>query len=409
MLAAWILVARILGKTIYGELGIIQSTISMFGVFAGFGLGMTATKHVAELRYSDIERTGRIIRFSGLVAALTGGVMAVGLLITAPWLAGHTLNAPHLTGPLRISSLILLMSAINGSQTGALSGFEAFKTIARVNLYTGLLSFPIVLVGAHFRGLNGAVWALVVNLGINGLLNHVALHKTMEDFSISPVRSSLAQELPLLWSFSLPAVLAGAMVGPVNWICKAILVNRPSGYGEMGILSAADQWQNMLLFLPGLLNGVILPVLSERLGQQDTKTSISTLVLAIKANAFLVIPVAVIACFISPQLMGLNGNEFRAGWPTLVCVLCATILMAVNGPIGQIIAAAGKMWIGFLLNLVWGLTMILGTIVFINKGSFGLALARAGSYVLHTVWGSLLIYYLVKSSPQRKPMGLSPH
>lgn len=41
MLAASILVARILGCEVYGEFSIIRSTVSMFLVFAGFGLGMT--------------------------------------------------------------------------------------------------------------------------------------------------------------------------------------------------------------------------------------------------------------------------------------------------------------------------------------------------------------------------------
>jgi O-antigen/teichoic acid export membrane protein len=56
MLAAWVLVARMLGKTGYGELGMIQSTVGMFGVFAGFGLGLTATKHVAEFRRSNPDK-----------------------------------------------------------------------------------------------------------------------------------------------------------------------------------------------------------------------------------------------------------------------------------------------------------------------------------------------------------------
>ena len=38
MLIASIFVARMLGKTGFGELGMIQSTVGMFGVFAGFGL-----------------------------------------------------------------------------------------------------------------------------------------------------------------------------------------------------------------------------------------------------------------------------------------------------------------------------------------------------------------------------------
>ena len=49
-LASFVIVARILGKSGYGHFGIIQSTVGMFGVFAGFGLGQTSTKYVAELR-----------------------------------------------------------------------------------------------------------------------------------------------------------------------------------------------------------------------------------------------------------------------------------------------------------------------------------------------------------------------
>ena len=61
MLIASMVVARILGKNEFGELGMIQSTVGMLGVFAGFGLGLTATKHVAELKHSNPERTGRIL------------------------------------------------------------------------------------------------------------------------------------------------------------------------------------------------------------------------------------------------------------------------------------------------------------------------------------------------------------
>jgi O-antigen/teichoic acid export membrane protein len=60
-----------LGKTGYGELGMIQTTVGMFGVFAGFGLGVTATKHVAEFRRSDPARAGRIIGLSSVFAVGT--------------------------------------------------------------------------------------------------------------------------------------------------------------------------------------------------------------------------------------------------------------------------------------------------------------------------------------------------
>ncbi|MDQ3920568.1 MAG: oligosaccharide flippase family protein, partial [Acidobacteriota bacterium] len=59
-----VIAARCLGRKGYGELGIIQSTVGMFQVFAGFGLGLTATKYVAEFKRQNPERAGHIIAVS---------------------------------------------------------------------------------------------------------------------------------------------------------------------------------------------------------------------------------------------------------------------------------------------------------------------------------------------------------
>ena len=396
MLCATVLVARILGKTVYGELGMIQSTVGMFGVFAGFGLGLTATKHVAEFRLSDPERAGRIIGISGLFAMLTGGVMALVLFIFAPWLAEHTINAPHLSGILRVGAIILFINALNGAQTGALSGFEAFKTIAYVNLFVGLISFPILVCGAYFGGLTGVVWALAINLYFNWLLNHLALRKEARRHRIPFTFRNCRRELPILWKFSLPAVLAGSMVGPVNWVCNAMLVNHPDGYGEMGIFSAANQWYTMLMFLPGILGSVILPILSGQLSQNNTKQSMKTLALAVKMNLLIITPLVLVASIASPYIMSLYGEGFGDGWPTLVVVLMTAGLVAVQAPVGQIIAASGRMWIGFAMNMGWALTFIVIILLLVEHGSIGLAVSRMIAYVLHSVWVFVFAFWLIR-------------
>lgn len=385
MLAASVLVARLLGKTVFGELGMVQSTVGMFGVFAGFGLGLTATKYVAEFRNSDPVRAGNIIGLSSLVAAASGGLMASALFLSAPWLAEHAINAPHLKGVLQISALVLLINALNGAQTGALAGFEAFKTIAHVNIVVGLVSFPVLIAGAYFGGLAGAVWALAINLGVNWLLNHLAVRKEARRYSIRSSFRKCGRELGILWRFSLPAVLASTVVGPVNWACGALLVNQPNGYEEMGIFNAANQWFSLLLFLPGIIGGVVLPVLSDHLGQKNTTQSMKTIALTMKMNLLLVAPVIVIASVASPNIMNFYGNGFDEGWPTLFVVLLTAGLVATNIPVGQILAASGRMWIGFVLNACWALAFILGTILLNDYGSFGLASARGIAYLLHTI------------------------
>jgi O-antigen/teichoic acid export membrane protein len=140
----------------------------------------------------------------------------------------------------------------------------------------------------------------------------------------------------------------------------------------------------------------VLPVLAERLCQKDTNQSIKTMGLAIKANALVVMPLVLIAGIASPYIMSLYGTGFRAGWPTLVVVLLTAGLLAVQTPVGQIIAASGKMWIGFVMNLGWALTFIIATLLLVEKGSLGLATARAFGYIIHAIWTFGFAIWLIR-------------
>lgn len=394
ILCATVLVARMLGKTVYGELGIIQSTVGMFGVFAGFGLGLTATKFVAEFRQSDPVRAGRIIGLSTLFAMGSGGLMAIGLLIFAPWLAQHTINAPQLAGILRIGALVLFINALNGAQTGALSGFEAFKTIAHINLFVGLISFPILVCGAYFGGLTGAVWALVLNLCFNWLLNNLALQKEALRHRVPISFRDCSMQWPVLWRFSLPAALGRALVGPVDWACGAMLVNRPDGFAEMGLFNAANQWRIAILFIPGMLGQVLLPLLSNLNEKSSEHQYRKLLVFNVFLNAAIALVVVLPLMLLSRVIMSSYGPEFENGTSVLRVLAFSAVLAAVNYVVGQAIVSKGKMWIGFTFNSLWAIVLLITSWILLHKGygALGLAYATFIAYVLHTVWQS--IYFM---------------
>jgi O-antigen/teichoic acid export membrane protein len=395
MLCASILVARILGKTAFGELGMIQSTIGMLGVFAGFGLGLTATKHVAELRQTDPGRAGHIIRLSGFFATITAGVMTLLLLIFAPWLASH-INAPHLSSILRVGAIILFLSALNGAQIGALSGFEAFKTIGQVNVVLGLLSFPTLVAGAYLGGLSATVWALSINLVFNWLLNHLALRREAERYRVPLSLAGCWREWPILWKYSLPAVLAGSIVGPASWICNAMLVNRTGGYEEMGIFNAADQWYAILLFFPGIIGQVLLPILSNKIRLDNSAQSVKALVLATTLNFVIVTPLIIIFALASGYIMSLYGKSFGDSWPTLVIVLLTAGFFLIQSPVSLLITASGRMWLGLAMHLGWALVFIFCSYFLTEFGSIGLASARLLGYIAQATWASGFAFLLIR-------------
>src|SRR5271170_3044171 len=104
LLAASVVCARFLGKEGFGALGMIQSTAGMFGIFAGLGLGLTATKYVAEFRRQDPEKAGRILALSASAAFVFGCLITVLLILLAPYLAKKVLGNPQLATPMAVGS-----------------------------------------------------------------------------------------------------------------------------------------------------------------------------------------------------------------------------------------------------------------------------------------------------------------
>lgn len=388
-LAATIFVARILGKMVYGELGIIQSTVVMFGTFAGFGMGTTASKFVAELRGTDPAKAGRIIGISSLVSWSISVTLAAVLIWLAPWLCEHTLAAPYLTIYLRASVPLLVLGGIDGAQVGVLSGFEAFRSIARVSFSKGLLNFPLVVTGALLFGLAGAIGGLISAMAVGCLLNRLALQREAARRGI-PISYSCLSELPVLWRFSIPAVLAEILISITNWSAATMLVRRASGYSEMGAFNAANQWYSALMWLPFMINNVTLPVLAERLGSADRWTAAKLLKTNIKMNAAIILPVMTICCLLSPLIMRSYGKGFGRDWPTMVAALLTAGVLSIELPVGQLIAASGHMWLGFWSNVGWGLIFLTSAHSLLKWGAFGLASSRLTAYSSHAIFG--LIY-----------------
>ena len=381
-----ILVARMLGQAGMGELGIIQSTVGIFSAFAGLGMGLTATKFVAEYRTTNRPWAGAMLGLSASVSWASGAVMTVAMLVLAPWFAQHTLAAPQLAGLLRVGAVLLLLGSVNGAQTGALAGFEAFKTIAQVNLICGLLTFPMMVAGAWWFGLVGAVWGLVGSVAVNCLFSHLALRREAAAAGVPLSAKLQPEQWGVLWRFSLPSVLINVIYGPVNWACSALLVNQPHGYAEMGVFNVTMSWFNAVSFLPGILSQVILPLLISQAAGAEAGGQKKIVALGIKANVIAVIPVALVISVLSPLIMSWYGSGFREGWPTLILTVLASSVLAIQNTPGQAICAAGRMWVVFFTFVIYGALYFGLTFALVNWGALGLATARLAAYLVNAAW-----------------------
>lgn len=384
-----VVTARLLGKGGFGELGIIQSTIGLMGTCAAFGMGLTATKYVAELKGKDPTRTGNIIALANVVAIISGGLMTLALMFSAPWLAQKTLNAPHLAPELQVSSLLLLISGFLWVQNGTLAGFQAFKILARISFLQGLATLPVTLILIYFMGLMGAVISLNVSALLGTVLSFRALSYECIPFGIKVTYKGFWKELRSLWDFSFPALLASSMLPAVMWAANAILVNQPHGYSELGVFNAANQFRIIILFLPNILSMVTIPLLSEVHGKDDPERFARIVNLNLKTIWSMVIPFGFLAIGLNSWLMALYGPQFHEGRLILALMVCVAIVFIAGNTIGQALISSGLIWANFFLNLGWAALFLLTAYCFIpSMGALGLAFSYFISYFCFTI-GSL--------------------
>jgi O-antigen/teichoic acid export membrane protein len=382
-LAASVIAARILGKTVFGELGMIQSTVGMFGVLAGLGLGLTATKHVAEFRSTDPSRAGRIIALSSVLSLISGGLIGVIIFLISPYLAEHTISAPHLTGGLRIGCGLLFFNTLVGVQIGVLSGFEAFKTVAKVSLFRGLLNLPLVVLGVYFWGLAGAISGMVCAVAGGCIINCIALRQESHRANVPVSYHSIHSELPVLWGFSLPTFLIGAITSTVMWAANALLANQAGGYAELGIFTASMRFQSILNLAGAKVGAALLPILASRDAAQSDRFNRANILISWLLG---VIPALPLICF--PEIMGLLfGPQYAdiSARRTLVLVMCYTCVILYKQGLARVLAANSLMWWSLLSNTMWAI-VLLGSFWFLKQfGAIGLASAFVTAYVLNTV------------------------
>jgi len=211
----------------------------------------------------------------------------------------------------------------------------------------------------------------------------------------------------ILTSFSLPAVMSGLSVLPVNWACNLILVNQPNGYSEMGLLNAAVQWRNIILFVPSVLMSVILPMLSNLGASGEHRRQRKLLIANVGIAAGIGFSIAAGVAICSNLIIGSFGVGFESGRSILILQAVAAAIAATVGVLGQFLVSSGEMWWLIVLQLVWAVVYLGLTWSFRSNGGEGISLAFLLAYVVHL--GTMIGFTCWKLKLLEKPSTIMPY
>jgi len=342
-----VVLANILGRTGYGEFGMIQNTVLTLAGVAQFATGFAATKYIAEFRFTDKARTGKILGLCSLVTGVMGGGAMLLLAVCASWLATFTLKAPHLGTGLLIAAVSVLFSVQNGYQVGALAGLESYRAIAKGSCIHGILHLAVCCVCAFLWGLNGALAGFVISSLLRWWIFSLALHNESVIQGIAVSYKYVWQEREIILKFALPAALSGVSSMLALWAANTFLVRQAAGFSHMGLYSAANSFRSMILFLPLLVNNVGMSLLNSQKGAQDEVRYKKVFWFNLVAIGSIAVFGAAAVSLSGSWILRIFGKDFVDGYKVLLILVLSTIPESLAIAAAQVIQSREKMWLSF--------------------------------------------------------------
>lgn len=378
-----ILCARILGKEQFGELGMVRSTIGMFIILGAGGIGVTATRYISSYRREQPAHAASIYRLSTCFSLLLGVLVTILLFVSSGFLAEEILQSARLAFPLIIGCLILFLSILNSSENGTLAGLEDFRSIALNTFIGSIVESVCMVIGAWLYQIEGAIAGFGIGVLALYLCNKRSVikgfHKSGIQTDLGPIYK---EDWKLIYQYSIPATFSALSVTPVFWLIRSMLV-RSNDYGELGIFEAADQWKVILLFIPGAICQIVLPIMSSI---TDSRTFRKTLLGNFALIGGIATILALASLILAPVIMPLYGKTFTDFTP-LVFLAISTIPTALAQILEMTLYSRDKMWTCFGFNIIWGIATVGLSYLFLrnNQGASGIALAILLAYLIKMI------------------------
>lgn len=398
VLLASIVIARLLGKVGYGQWGLVLSAATMFAGLASLGLGLTATKHIAELRKSDRLRAGRTLSLVLVISLISITAAAFMCLGASGWLAHSLYRVPELFLPLMLASVMLATMVAVQVLHAALAGFEDFRCIARLSLIQGLVLFLTAIPLAWWLGLTGVVIGMSISQGVTVVLSLRALWQRCGEHGMPLQLNGIWQERRILWQYAIPSLLSTGVAGPVSMLSMAIVARVPGGLAGLGGFQVAVRWRDIVLFIPAAVQRVTLPILSRLKGQSDRQRFVRALWANIGLNGGVALAGGIPIIILSPWILALYGRGFRDDWDIMVVMVVAGVLRAVIRVLSQVTACMERMWWNFGSNLVWSAVLLTGTWLLVPRfGVRGYVWSWAAGNVCHIIVMAIAAAILVRA------------
>lgn len=388
LLIGGIIIARFLGKDLYGEYGVVKTTMFHIAGFATFGLGYTSTKFVAEYINTKKEQVKDVIWSSVAITFIMSSILCLFLFFFATPLAVY-IDEPKLSSAFQYLGVIIVLRALSVTENGILSGMKQFRSLAVNSIMSGLCLLICGALLTYCWSVKGSLLALLLSQLVLLMLNSICIIREIRNYP-----DSTNKNLIRILKFSFPVSIQELSSTLSNW-GATLLVTKYASLGDVGIYSAASQWGSIVLFIPGILMNVVLSYLSDNAEENETHQVVFRRMILVNFVSSL-IPF-VIVLLLSSFIASFYGPTFNGLGMVISIIVLGTVFLSISNVYQSDMISLGKNWALFFFRIIRDLFIIVSLWVSLQYYHSNAALIFAIISVI-----SSLLYIILLAAYKRK-------
>ena len=384
-----ILLARIFGSKLFGEYIFLKQAFDVLIVFVLFGGDKSLIYFSAIDKNDGFNKLFSVIKFVIIVVVL---LFLVGLFLIDQLLADYNFSNNLLF--LLIFATTILLNIILIFIEGYFIGIKSLKTYFKSVIIAALFYLPL----SYFFGYKYGIIGVFIALCIHYLVQLVFIYLKEKQHFNKRGLNEIKKDLKKLYTFSLPIGIGESLVILAAFFTSIILIKN-ANFEELGVYNLAMRMVMFIVFIPNLLNNIILSYLSIEIHKE--KFLIKTVLLNLVLSGF----VGFIFYLFSSQIFELFGADFKeSGNDVFINLIYGVIPFCSSLVLLQYLISVKKRWTYLFFRLLrQGLTIGLFVLsIKLNFGAGAIALSKCFVYSNYISLILLIVFIIINYFYERK-------
>lgn len=384
-----LLLARLFGPKLFGEYAFLRQAFDVLIVFILFG-GDKSLIYFSAINKSDgLVKLISVIKFVILIIIL---LFIISVFVRDQLLADY--NFSYNVFFLIIFASSILLNVLIIFIEGYFIGIKSLKTYFKSVIISVLFYLPLAYIFGYKYGIMGVFVALFLHFTIQFFYIYLKEKNQFNKRDFNDIKNDLKQ----LYAFSFPIGIGEILVTFTAFLTSIALI-QTANFEELGIYNVAMRMVMFIVFIPNLLNNILLSYLSTEINKE--RFLVKTVLLNLLLSGF----IGFVFYIFSNQIFSLFGPDFEEnGTEVFIYLIYGVLPFCSSLVLLQYLISIKKRW-GYLFFrfLREGLTICF-FVVFIRLDVVGdaILLSKCFVYANYISLTMLTIYIIMIYFFERK-------